>query len=99
MSQAPLATGMVLGGVVISALGAASTQFVEEKAPSMKSLGRDFIIGAVMVAMIIQLLPESSTNVIQVILGLIPLSLFSSVQKGRVVDTDEMEVKVGVPKF
>ena len=52
-----------------------------------------------MVAMIIQLLPESSTNVIQVILGLIPLSLFSSVQKGRVVDTDEMEVKVGVPKF
>jgi len=103
MSQPPLVTGMVLGGVVISAIGAASTQFLEEKVPTVKSVGRDFIIGAVMVAMIIQLLPESATSVIQFVLALVPLSLFAGAKKvvediGEVV-SDEMEVKVGVPRF
>ena len=100
MSQTPLVSGMVLGGVVISALGAASTKFLEEKNPSVKSLGRDFIIGAVMVAMIIQLLPESSTSVIEFALNLVPLTLFAN-KKTEVVEavSDDVEVKVGVPKF
>jgi len=96
MSYPPLATGMIIGGVVISAIGAASTKFVEQKAPTTKTLGRDFIIGAVMVAMIIQLLPESSSSLIQFLLGLAPLTLFKSVQ--QVVEVEE-EVKVGVPRF
>lgn len=100
---------MILGGVVISALGAGSTVFVEEKQPSVKSLSRDFIIGALMVAFILQLLPESGSSVIEWVLGLIPLSLLSSVgQKGggdqsgitmSVTGAEEMEVKVGVPGF
>jgi hypothetical protein len=100
MSQTPLVTGMVLGGVIISSLGAASTQFIEEKAPTAKTLGRDFIIGAVMVAMIMQLLPESSTSIVEFIMGLVPLALFSS-QKTEIVEavSNEMEVKVGVPRF
>jgi hypothetical protein len=106
MSQTPLVTGIVLGGVVISAIGAASSQFIEEKAPTVKSLSRDFIIGAVMVAMIMQLLPESSTSVIHFVLSLAPLSLFAEGKK--VVETitevvaepvEEEEVRVGVPKF
>ena len=111
MSQTPLVSGIVIGGVVISTLGAASTHFIDEKMPTMKTLSRDFIIGAVMVAMIMQLLPESSTSVVQFLLGLVPLTLFAEGQK--VVETiteivvaeptatisDEMEVKVGVPKF
>ena len=100
MSQTPLVTGMVLGGVIISSLGAASTQFIEEKAPTAKTLGRDFIIGAVMVAMIMQLLPESSTSIVEFIMGLVPLALFSS-QKTEIVEavSNEMEVTVGVPRF
>lgn len=100
MSQTPLVTGMVLGGVIISSLGAASTQFIEEKAPTVKTLGRDFIIGAVMVAMIMQLLPESSTSIVEFIMGLVPLALFSS-GKTEIVEAivEEQEVKVGVPKF
>jgi hypothetical protein len=95
---------MVLGGVVISAIGAASTKFVEEKAPSAKSLARDFIIGAVMVAMIIQLLPESSESVIKFVIGLVPLALFTEGQKViadavAVVAEEVEEVKVGVPRF
>ena len=97
MSTAPLVPGMVIGGVVISCLGAASTYYLEEKNPSIKSVGRDFIIGAIMVMMILQLLPESSTYLIEYILALIPLSLASTATSGG-GDT-EVEVKVGVPRF
>lgn len=106
MSQTPLVTGIVLGGVLISAIGAASSQFIEEKQPTVKSLSRDFIIGAVMVAMIMQLLPESSSSVVQFVLSMAPLSLFATGNK--VVETiadvvvapvEQEEVRVGVPKF
>lgn len=103
MSQTPLVTGMVLGGVVISAIGAASMKFVEEKDPSAKSLARDFIIGAVMVAMIVQLLPESSESVINFVMAMVPLALFTEGKKVIVdavaVVAEEEEVKVGVPRF
>jgi hypothetical protein len=91
---------MILGGVVISALGAASTHFVEEKKPTVKSLGRDFIIGSIMVAMIMQLLPESTTSIVEFLVALAPLTLFTP---GKTTESvaikEEMEVKVGVPKF
>lgn len=102
MSQTPLVTGMVLGGVVISALGAASTYFAEGKNPSAKSVGRDFVIGSVMVLMIMQLLPESSTSVVDFFMGLIPLTLFQAPVAAVVATAaavEEMEVKVGVPQF
>ena len=106
MSQPPLVSGMVLGGALISAIGAGSTIFAEEKRPTIKSLSRDFIIGATMVALIMQILPESSTSTIEFLLGLVPLSLFSAGaaagQKGgdggAAADSD-LEVKVGVPRF
>ena len=102
MSQTPLVTGMILGGVVISALGAASSHFVENKNPTVKSLSRDFIIGGVMVLMIMQLLPESSTTIIEFLLTLVPLTLFTA-SKPEVEEVvkivEEVEVKVGVPKF
>lgn len=111
--QPPLVTGMALGGVLISAIGVASTTFAEGKKPSVKSVSRDFIIGAVMVAMIIQLLPESATTMIQFLLGLVPLSLFQAKAAaatdpaGGIVTTvaqlvsgeEDVEVKVGVPRF
>ncbi len=120
MSQVPLTSGMILGGVLISALGAGSTVYIEEKKPSVKSLSRDFIIGAIMVAMIIQLLPESSTTVIEYLLKIVPLSLFTAGAAGSIgeggatlsaftqiggnsenmgASTDDIEVKVGVPRF
>ena len=102
MSQTPLVTGMILGGVVISALGAASSQFVENKNPTMKTISRDFIIGGVMVLMVMQLLPESSTTIIEFLLTLVPLTLFTA-SKPEVEEVvkivEEVEVKVGVPKF
>jgi hypothetical protein len=88
---------MFLGGVIISCIGAASTYYLEEKAPSAKSLTRDFIIGAAMLAMILQLLPESSEYLIQYVLSLLPLSMLKTIQT-RNVESD-VEVKLGVPNF
>ena len=103
VAQPPLMAGMALGGIVISALGAGSTIFLEEKKPSVKSLSRDFIIGAIMVALIIQLLPESATTVIQLALSLAPLSLFQGLPTLPGMTggggASEEEVKVGVPSF
>jgi len=97
MSTSPLVPGMIIGGIVISCLGAGSTYLLEEKKPSIKSVGRDFIIGAIMVMMILQLLPESSTYLIEYVLSLIPLSLASTAKIGG--GETEVEVKVGVPRF
>ena len=69
----PLMAGMLLGGTVIATLGAASHYVSEKKLPSRKGLVRDFIIGAVMVAMIMQLLPESSTSIIKSFIGIMPM--------------------------
>jgi hypothetical protein len=105
MSAQLLIPAMILGGVVISSLGAGTMYFLEEVKPSVKTVARDFIIGAVMMLMIVQLLPESSEYMITTIMGLIPLSVSVSalatpeVQQKGGGDTGEMEVKVGVPNF
>jgi hypothetical protein len=98
MSMQLLVPAMVLGGVVVSSLGAGTTYFLEEKQPSIKTVARDFIIGALMMMMILQLLPESSEFLIQFAMSLIPLSLFAKPQTGGDA-VPEMEVKVGVPNF
>jgi hypothetical protein len=90
---------MVLGGVVISSLGAGTMVFLEGTQPSIKTFARDFIIGAMMMLMILQLLPESSEYMLGVVMSLIPLSLFTKAQTGGADPEPEMEVKVGVPNF
>jgi len=101
MSAQLLIPAMVLGGVVISSLGASTTYFLEEKQPSVKTVARDFIIGALMMMMILQLLPESSEYMLGIVMSLAPLSMFakSETQAGGVTAEPEMEVKVGVPNF
>lgn len=99
MSTHLLVPAMILGGVVISSLGAATTHFMEEKEPTVKTVARDFIIGAIMMLMILQLLPESSEYMLGVVMSLVPLSLFTKAAPQSGGDSSEMEVKVGVPNF
>ena len=92
---------------MISAIGSASTIFVEKKNPSVKSIIRDFLIGAALVGCIIQLLPESSSSLFSMLFSIIPsgaaLSSLvggSSSEEGKSSSSGEdQEVKVGVPKF
>ena len=102
MSSHLLVPAMILGGVVISSLGASTMYFLEERDPSVKTVSRDFIIGAIMMLMILQLLPESSEYMIGIVMSLAPLSIFSSTSSGQTGGgggDSEMEVKVGVPNF
>ena len=79
--------GIIFGGLLISSLGALSTYNLEEKKPTIKSLIRDFIIGSILFVLVMQLLPESSTSLINTITSVIPTSI------------DDIEIQVGVPKF
>jgi hypothetical protein len=86
--------GILIGGSLISALGAISTFNIENKKPTMKSLSRDFIIGSVIFLLIMQLLPESSLSVINYVISLIPSGLPTLVSP-----VDDMDIQVGLPKF
>ena len=86
--------GILIGGSLISALGALSTYNVESKTPTIKSISRDFIIGSVIFMLIMQLLPESSLSMINYISSLIPIGLPSLVSA-----SDDLDIQVGLPKF
>lgn len=56
--------GIVAGGVLISALGGVAEYMREKEMPSYKGLVRDFLIGAVLVVFLLQIMPESMTSML-----------------------------------
>ena len=54
--------GMLLGGTVVSALGGAAEYMKEKEIPSYKSLVRDFLVGAILVLFLLQIIPDSMEN-------------------------------------
>jgi hypothetical protein len=55
--------GIVAGGVLISALGGVAEYMREKELPGYKSLVRDFLIGAILVVFLLQIMPESMGSV------------------------------------
>jgi len=84
--------GILFGGILISTLGAISTYNLENKKPTTKSLIRDFLIGSILFVLVMQLLPESSTSLINMLTSFVPTSVIST-------SVDDIEIQVGVPKF
>jgi Na+/phosphate symporter len=107
----PFVLGAVLGGTTLSLLSAAGTFALEKQQPTVKTLSRDFILGAILFLMIMQLLPESTGNLVSYAISFISIPAIFSAAKNvmpeaipevkDVIDaiTDEIEVKVGVPRF
>ena len=60
--------GILVGGVFVSALGGAAEYLREKEMPSYKGLARDFLIGAVLVVFLLQMVPESMSS----LLGYLP---------------------------
>lgn len=83
--------GIFIGGSLISALGAISTYNLENKKPTTKSISRDFIIGSVLFLLIMQLLPESSSSIINYIVSFISF--------GSSSPADDLDIQVGLPMF
>lgn len=55
---------MLLGGTVVSALGGAAEYMKEKEFPSYKSLVRDFLVGAILVLFLLQIVPDSMTSLV-----------------------------------
>jgi hypothetical protein len=54
--------GILAGGVFVSALGGAAEYLREKEMPSYKGVARDFLIGAILVVFLLQMVPESMTS-------------------------------------
>ena len=89
--------GMGIGGSVIASLGAATAYATEQKMPSVKSLVRDFIIGAVLVLLILQLLPDSMTSLSSFLPSLSTVT--HALSGGGSTSAPDMDIQVGIPKF
>ena len=100
--------GGVGSGVFISALSATAMWFLENKKPTAKTVGRDFILGGILFFILLQLVPESMMSLLTGAIALVPMSGGSAptvvdnvieTLTSTVAASDEVEVRVGVPRF
>jgi len=97
--------GATLGGLTLATVSAIVMWVAEQKMPNSKTIGRDVILGIILFFLLLQLLPESTTALVTAIMSVVTFSSVNTVVGGAVeavaavTPTDEMEVRVGVPKF
>lgn len=86
--------GMLLGGTVVSALGGAAEYMKEKEMPSYKSLVRDFLVGAILVLFLLQIIPDSMTTLVDA-LPSFPAGSLSSLTGGSI----DPDLQVGPARF
>jgi hypothetical protein len=115
--KTPVWIAPLFGGIALTTMSTASTYYVEKQLPKAKAVARDFILGAVLVLCIMQILPESVANSVATLISL--TSIFKSTSDGSINkavesvssvtpaifapdftgNSDDTEVRVGVPRF
>ena len=90
--------GAGLGGAALATTSAVGMWFLEKKKPTGKTVGRDFILGAILVVLLLQIVPESTTSLLTGLLAFIPMAS-APIMDVTVPSVDEVEVRVGVPRF
>jgi len=96
-----------LGAVTLSAVSATVMWFAEKKIPSVKTIGRDLILGAILFFLLLQLLPESTMSLVTSILAVataqneIVGSFYGNPTPGNPISAivEDMELRLGVPNF
>ena len=83
--------GMLLGGTVVSALGGAAEYMKEKEMPSYKSFIRDFLVGAILVLFLLQIIPDSMTSLVDAL----PIASLSSFTGGSI----DPDLQVGPARF
>ena len=102
MSEAaPVWLAPLLGGCALTAMSASSSYFMKEEAPNVKTISRDFILGAILVLFIMQLVPESVAKLMMIVMSVASFKMTSvKVGGGDIIEaSDDVEVRVGVPRF
>ncbi len=101
MSEASTSNGMLMGmlfgGAVISALGASSVYVMEKQKPKLKTIIRDFIIGAVLVMMLLQIMPDTTSSLLEGVSNAV--SSIPSVSSSVSSAVSDFEIQTGIPKF
>ena len=85
---------MLLGGTVVSALGGVAEYMKEKEFPSYKSLLRDFLVGAILVLFLLQVVPESMASLVNS-LPLLSIPSLGSMTGGII----EPDLQVGPARF
>lgn len=83
--------GMLLGGAVVSALGGAAEYMKEKELPSYKSFVRDFLVGAILVLFLLQIVPDSMSSLVSALPALPELGGLSA--------SIEPDLQVGPARF
>jgi hypothetical protein len=104
--------GAIGSGAFISSLSAGGMWLIENKKPTVKTISRDFILGGILFFILLQLIPESTMALLAGLMLMIPkMSGGGGAVAGEsnivenIVETltsvplDEVEVRVGVPRF
>jgi hypothetical protein len=100
--------GPILGGISLMTTSAGTMYYVDHKLPETKILARDFVLGGVLFMIIMQVLPESTSKLIQFLCGLVAFRIPTLPKMGGGGETTtpdplllsaDPEVKVGVPNF
>jgi len=99
--------GGVGSGVFISGLSAGGMWLLESKKPTAKTVARDFILGGILFFILLQLVPESTMSLLTGIIAFVPVASAAAAAPlvENVIETindavaDEVEVRVGVPRF
>jgi hypothetical protein len=100
-------------GLFMSGMSAGGMWLLENKVPTPKTIGRDFILGSILFFILLQLIPDSMSSLVAGIIAFIVPNLAEAVNSSmpevieNVVETltstvapmEEMEVRVGVPRF
>ena len=90
------------GAVTLASVSAAIMWFAENKMPTVKTVGRDLILGAILFFLLLQLLPESTMSLLTAILAAFTLenTIIGTSPTAIPLGTgDDIELRVGVPTF
>lgn len=87
--------GMLLGGVVVSALGGVAEYMKEKEMPSYKAVVRDFLVGAILVLFLLQIVPDSMESLVSFIPAVPGMPDLGSMTGGGV----EPDLQVGPARF
>uniref|UniRef100_A0A6C0JXV5 Uncharacterized protein n=1 Tax=viral metagenome TaxID=1070528 RepID=A0A6C0JXV5_9ZZZZ len=103
--------GALLSGVFITSVSAGGMWLLENKKPTAKTVGRDFILGGILFFILLQLVPESMITLLTGLVVMMPKMSGGGETESLVQNTietltvssasalDEVEVRVGVPRF
>jgi hypothetical protein len=94
--------GGAFSAVILSITSATIMWFVEKKIPTIKTVGRDLILGAILFFLLLQLLPESTMSLVTSILAVVATtdSINSVVTSNPVAAAvEDVELRLGVPSF